>query len=560
MSENGKMKKRLRLLMIRAEDWDIVKLEPIREASRSSRPPSPEIASVSRRILCVFPRYTKSFGTFDNAYPLLGVKAFMPPQGLLVIAAYLPAHWEVRFIDENVRPAREKDFRWADAVLVSGMHIQRQQINDINRRAHEHGKVTALGGPSVSGCQEYYPDFDYLHVGELGDATDELITILARSIDRPPSQHLLTTAARLPLCEFPTPAYDLAGISQYFLANIQFSSGCPYRCEFCDIPELYGQNPRLKTPEQIIHELDAIVAGGAVGAVYFVDDNFVGNRKAAKELLPHLIEWQKRNKYPVEFACEATLNIVRSPDLLEMMREASFWTIFCGIETPETSALKAMDKDHNNQTLVLEAVQTLNSYGIEVVSGMIMGLDTDTYESPDRILEFVEESKIPVLTINLLEALPRTPLHRRLAAEGRLVEEEGRQSNVDFKLPYNDVVAMCRRVFCSAFSPDAIYRRFAYNQEHTYPHRIEIPPSGKLSLKNVWRGVSPLAKLIWRVGIVGNYPETFWRMAKPALKSGDIETVIHVSLVAHHLISYAREAEAGFQTASFYSPKVEQAA
>ena len=535
-----------------------MKLEPIKEASRSSRPPAPEVDAVSRRVLCVFPKYTKSFGTFNNAYPLLGVKAFMPPQGLLVIAAYLPAHWEVRFVDENVKPAKLSDFRWADAVLVSGMHIQRGQINDINRRAHEAGKVTELGGPSVSGCQEYYPDFDYLHVGELGDATDDLVAALARSIERPVEQVVLTTAARLPLKEFPTPAYKLAGMSQYFLANVQFSSGCPYRCEFCDIPELYGQNPRLKTPEQILAELDEIVAGGAVGAVYFVDDNFVGNRKAAKELLPHLVEWQKKNKYPVEFACEATLNIVRSPDLLEMMREASFWTIFCGIETPERSALQAMFKVQNNEMPLLDAVKTLNSYGMEVVSGMIMGLDTDTYESPDRILEFVEASNIPVLTINLLEALPRTPLHRRLQAEGRLIEEEGRQSNVAFKLPYDHVVGMWRRTFSSAFEPEAIYRRFKYNQEHTYPNRVEIPPSGKLSVRNVWRGVSTLAKLIWKVGIVGDYRRIFWAMAKPALKTGDIETVIHVSLVAHHMISYAREAEAGFQTASFYSPKIEQ--
>ena len=157
-----------------------------------------------------------------------------------------------------------------------------------------------------------------------------------------------------------------------------------------------------------------------MGAVYFVDDNFVGNRKAAKELLPYLIEWQKRKHYPVEFACEATLNIIKSPDLLEMMREASFWTVFCGIETPDPVALKAMDKDHNNQMPILEAVRTLNSYGIEVVSGMIMGLDTDTYDTPDRILEFVEASNIPVLTINLLQALPRTPLHRRLQAAGKI--------------------------------------------------------------------------------------------------------------------------------------------
>ena len=537
-----------------------MKLEPVREASRASRPESPVVGAVVRRVLCVFPRYTKSFGTFNNAYPLLGVKAFMPPQGLLVIAAYLPKHWEVRFVDENVRPASRADFRWADAVMVSGMHIQRGQINDINRRAHAEGKITILGGPSVSGCQEYYPEFDYLHVGELGDATDNIIEALALSTSRPPEQIVVTTTERLPLSEFPTPAYRLAGMNQYFLANVQFSSGCPYRCEFCDIPELYGQNPRLKRPEQIIAELDEIVAGGAVGAVYFVDDNFVGNRKAAKELLPHLVEWQKKNKYPVEFACEATLNIVRSPDLLEMMREASFWTIFCGIETPDPAALKAMFKMQNNEMPILESVKTLNRYGMEVVSGMIMGLDTDTYETPDRILEFVEASNIPVLTINLLEALPRTPLHRRLQAEGRLIEAEGRESNVNFKLPYDDVVAMWRRVFMTAFAPENIYRRFAYNQEHTYPNRVEIPPSGKLSVSNVWRGISTLGKLIWKVGLVGDYRDIFWRMAKPALKTGDIETVIHVSLVAHHMISYAREAEAGFQTASFYSPKVETAA
>ena len=189
---------------------------------------------------------------------------------------------------------------------------------------------------------------------------------------------------------------------------------------------------------------------------------------------------------------------------------------------------------------------------------MIMGLDTDTPETSDRILEFIEASNIPVLTINLLEALPRTPLYRRLQAEGRLIEDAtGLESNVDFKLPYNDVVAMWRRTFCAAFAPEAIYRRFAYNVEHTYPHRIEIPPTGKLSLANLWRGISTLTKLIVKVGILSDYRKTFWRMAKPALKSGDIETVIHVSLVAHHMISFARQAESGYQNASFYSHKIE---
>jgi len=243
-----------------------------------------------------------------------------------------------------------------------------------------------------------------------------------------------------------------------------------------------------------------------------------------------------------------------------MMREASFWTVFCGIETPDRAALKAMDKDHNNQTPILEAVRTLNSYGMEVVSGMIMGLDTDTYDAPERILEFVKASKIPVLTINLLQALPRTPLYRRLQADGRLIEHPGRESNVDFKLPYDDVVAMWKRTWHAAFTPEAIYRRFEYNQKNTYPHRIEIPPTGKLSLRNLWKGFSTLAKLIVKVGILSNYRAIFWQMAKPALKCGDIETVIHVGLVAHHMISFSREADAGVQNASFFSTKVKQIA
>jgi radical SAM superfamily enzyme YgiQ (UPF0313 family) len=165
-----------------------MELEQIRQTRSGTQPIVREFDGICRRILCVFPRYARSFGTFDNAYPLLGVKAFMPPQGLLVIAAYLPKHWEVRFVDENVRPVKARDFRWADAVLVSGMHIQRRQMNGINRRAHALGKVTALGGPSVSASPEYYPEFDYLHLGELGDATDALIAALAASPERPPTQ------------------------------------------------------------------------------------------------------------------------------------------------------------------------------------------------------------------------------------------------------------------------------------------------------------------------------------------------------------------------------------
>lgn len=516
------------------------------------------IPSNQRRILCIFPKYSRSFGTFHHAYPLMGnVKAFMPPQGILIVAAYLPKEWEVRFIDENVRPAKRADYKWADVVIVSGMHIQRPQINQINQLAHQEGKITVVGGPSVSGCPEYYPEFDILHLGELGDATEAMIQYLDGNIARPEAQVRFETKQRLPLNEFPIPAYNLLKLDQYFIANVQFSSGCPYACEFCDIPELYGRNPRLKTPEQVVAELDAMLQSGNPGAVYFVDDNFVGDRRAAIKLLPHLIEWQKRNGYPVQFACEATLNLAQSPKLLEMMREAYFCTVFCGIETPETNALQAISKTHNLSMPILEAIQTLNKYGMEVVSGIIMGLDTDTPETAERILEFIRLSNIPMLTINLLHALPRTPLWRRLELEGRLIFDQSRESNIEFLMPYEQVVEMWRRCITTAYEPEFLYQRFAYNIEHTYSNRIEVPNSpARVSWKNIRKGLSLLGNILLRVGVLSNYRKTFWKMAKPALKSGDIENLIHVGLVGHHLIQFAEECTRGQESASFYSQKV----
>jgi radical SAM superfamily enzyme YgiQ (UPF0313 family) len=512
-------------------------------------------ATGRRRILCVFPSYSPSFGTFEHAYKLRGrTRAFMPPQGLLAVAAYLPAAWEVRFVDENLRAARESELAWADAVLVSGMHVQRRQIIEIGRRARRAGALTVLGGPSVSASPEHYPEFDYLHIGEIGDATDRLIATIDEDVRRPPHQIRFATDERLPLESFPVPAYALVPIDRYFIASVQFSSGCPYRCEFCDIPALYGRNPRLKSPSQVTRELDAILGHGNPGAIYFVDDNFIGNRRAARELLEELIRWQRARAYPVEFACEATLNIAKYPDLLALMREAFFCTIFCGIETPEEEALHAMAKDHNATMPILEAVGILNSYGIEIVSGIIIGLDTDTPDTAQRIIDFVEQSNIPMLTVNLLQALPRTPLWDRLAAEGRLCDDAQRDSNVVFRLPYETVREMWRRCVDTIYRPEALYRRFAHNVRHTYPNRLKPPPAGRATTANLLKGARILANLMLRVGVFGDYRRDYWAMALPLLRGGRIEDLIHVGLVAHHLIRFSRDASAGMENAAFYAP------
>ena len=313
----------------------------------------------------------------------------------------------------------------------------------------------------------------------------------------------------------------------------------------------------MKTPEQVLRELDAMLAHGNPGAVYFVDDNFVGDRRAARELLPHLITWQQQNGYPVQFACEATLNLAQSPKPLEMMREAYFCTVFCGIETPEPQALKAMSKDQNLSMPILDAIKTMNRYGMEVVSGIILGLDTDTPETGDRILEFVRQSQIPVLTINLLYALPKTPLWRRLEAEGRLILDEARESNVQFLMSYDDVMAMWCHVISTAYEPEFLFERFAYQCEHPYPNRIKVPNSpARTSPDKIRKGLTMLAKILFKVGVLSHYRKTFWNMAKPALKKQKIEQVIHVGLVSHHLIQFTQECMKGKESASFYSQKL----
>ncbi|MGJ0393601.1 MAG: B12-binding domain-containing radical SAM protein [Methylocystis sp.] len=526
------------------------------EEGLSAAQEEPEIIGPPRRILCIFPLYEPSLGSLEYAYDITGtLRAFMPPQGLLVVAAALPAGWEARFIDENVTPAKGRDFKWADAVFVSGMHVQRRQIDGIRRRAHIYGKPTVLGGPSVSACPEFYPHFDYLHIGEMGDATRALFARLARNVSRPETQIVFETRERTPLEEFPIPAYELVSFENYFIGSIQFSSGCPYRCEFCDIPGLYGRVPRLKSPQRIVAELDKLRECGLTTSVYFVDDNLIANRRALRELLPALVEWQENNSFPLSFACEATLNIAKYDDLLALLKAAFFTTIFVGIETPEEDALVAIDKAQNMTVPILEAVRRLNAHGVEVVAGVIIGLDTDGPQTEARIIDFIERSKIPMLTINLLQALPKTPLWERLEKEGRLCDDESRDSNVLFKRPYEEVVETWRNCLRHAYDPARLFQRYEIVTRQTFSNR-RPRPRGQATPRNVRRGFIMLFKVCWKLGVIADYRRIFWAYAWPRIKTGRIEDVISIGILAKHLITYARKACAGKLNASNYSARL----
>lgn len=511
-------------------------------------------AGATRSVLCVFPRHAKSFGTFEHAFPLAGVQAFVPPQGILTIAGYLPDDWPVRFVDENVAEVAEADLAWADVVLLTGMHVQRAAVDRLAVRARVAGKLSVLGGPSVSASPELYPDVDLLRVGELGDATDVLITRLAADVTPPPSQQVYRTVERLSMSEFPAPRYELIDLGDYLLASAQFSSGCPFQCEFCDLPGLYGRVPRLKSVDQVTRELDALLARGNPGTVYFVDDNFIANPNAAVTLLCGLVEWQQSRGYPLSSACEATMNLAQRCDVLDLMQQASFTQVFLGVESPNLEVLRTIRKTQNLRTPLLDTVAALNARGIEVVAGIIMGLDSDDDQSGRRVLDFVHASQVPMLTINLLHALPRTPLWDRLEREGRLLRDPGdRGSNGEFTRPYADVVADWRATVTAACTPAELYRRFAHQISHTYPHRRQRPQQ-RPSAADLRRGLRVLARIFYHIGVKADYRRDFWTMALPLLRQGRIEKVIHITTVTHHLVTFAREVERGTAEKCFYNP------
>ena len=503
-----------------------------------------------RNILCVYPRHTNGYPNFSYAFRLFpNTKALMPPLGLLIIAAYLPRAFHVRFVDEDVCPATDADYRWADVIMTSGTHSQRHLLIAIAERARRFGKLSVIGGPSASACPEDYPQFDIIHAGELGDATDELITAIEAGAEMradpaaPP--RIFRTKERLPIEQFPIPAYHLLQATDYLMLNIQWSSGCPYTCEFCDIPELYGRKPRYKTPGRLIEELDAIVAQGPLGAVFFVDDNLVGNRRAFRQVLVELVAWQKRNGYPLRFVGESSLNLAQDEEILRLMRDAAFIELFIGIETAEVEALLQMSKAQNVRMPMLEAVRRINDHGISVSAGIILGLDTDTDRTVDNICEFIEQAHIPLAVINMLYAPPKTPLRRRLEAEGRLIEDsEVTDSNIRFKAPAEVVRRRWEDTIRRCFEPSAVFARFRHAARFTHPNRAPIPRR-RVSWSQVKTGVSTILATIQRLGIEAPYRGEFWWLSLALLRRGDLEALLHFAAMGYHMIQYREEVLAG---------------
>ena len=451
------------------------------------------------RLMLINPRSPDSFWSFrwamDNV--LVHQRAPNPPLGLATLAGLCPPHWQVRIVDEAVEPLpNEPD---ADIVGICGMGVQHARQRELLAYYRRQGYFTVAGGSFASLCPERLEGLaDCVFAGE----AEYIWPQFCADYEAGRAQPSYVEHGEVDLSDVPPPRFDLLDLKRYGTASLQFSRGCPYRCEFCDIIVMFGRKPRTKAPEQIGRELDALRAQGA-GSAFFVDDNLIGNKKLAKDLLRYLVDYQKRHGYPFEFGTEASLNLAEDPELLELFREAGFAWVFLGIETPDVESLKAAGKMQNTKSDLLEAVRTIYAHGIDVYSGFIVGFDNDTAEAFDRQHRFIVDAGIQVAMVGLLTALPRTPLYERLEREGRVRHDimpgdnTRAQTNVlPASMSYETMIAGYKTLYRRLFSDQGIAQRIRNKTRHLRRPNTRLT-GGSLPLQ---------ARLLWRTLVRGILP------------------------------------------------------
>lgn len=369
-------------------------------------------------VLMLYPLFVAdSFWSFAESCNLMGVRRPAAPLGLITVAAMLPASWTTRLIDCNTETATSDDIAWADLIFTGGMLPQQADTLRLINLCHSHGKLVAVGGPDATSSPHIYGAADFQVLGEAEGIIGEFVASWESG-----ARSGVFTAPKFQadVTKTPVPRFDLLNFSYYLYVGVQYSRGCPFTCEFCDIIELYGRVPRTKTTPQMLAELDALYNLGYRGHLDFVDDNFIGNKKALKSFIPELAAWQRARDYPFEFSTEASVNLADDAALMEMMAEANFFAVFVGIESPDPATLVAMKKKQNTRRNIAESIHKIYGAGMFVTAGFIVGFDSEKVSIADAMIEFIEESAIPVCMVGLLYALPNTQLTRRLADEGRL--------------------------------------------------------------------------------------------------------------------------------------------
>ena len=425
------------------------------------------------KILLVYPRYPDTFWSFRHALKFTSEKVFVPPLGLLTIAALLPKTWDLRLVDLNVDVLEDEDIRWANYVFLSAMEVQQASVREIMTKVKAHGKKIVAGGPLFTIAPEKFPDVDHLILQEAEGTLPAFIEDLKRGEEK-----AIYTSTEWPdiTCS-PIPHWDLLRIRKYAVLCIQYSRGCPFDCEFCDIALLNGKKPRTKTTTQIIRELETLYQKGWRGVVFFTDDNFIGRPNKLKEdLLPALIKWMEQKRYPFSFLTQTTINLVDDEDLMKLMVAAGFDSVFVGIETPEEKSLHECHKVVNRHRDLLAAVRKMQSFGLEVLGGFIVGFDSDPPVIFQKHANFIQQSGIVTAMVGLLNAPRGTKLYERLRQEGRL-RGELTGDNTDFsinflpKMGHQALLEGYRYLVTYIYSPCHFYRRLVTFLRHYRPVR-----------------------------------------------------------------------------------------
>ncbi len=485
--------------------------------------------------LLIYPEFPETFWSFKHALKFLGKRAAQPPLGLMTVAALLPGTWNKRLVDTNVERLRDRDLAWADVVLLSGMHIQRESLVAIVDRCRVRGLRTVVGGPIASSLSAAELKADHVVIGE----AESLIGDLARDLERGIAKAVYQAAERPAMEASPLPDLSLIKMRRYSTMAVQYSRGCPFNCEFCDIIEIYGRRPRTKAITQVLAELDQLRAAGWREAVFIVDDNFIGNKARAKELCVALAKWRSQYKTSFDFNTEASLNLADDPELMQLMKDAGFVSVFLGIETPDESGLIASNKLQNTRRSLLESVAKIQSYGMQVMGGFILGFDTDREDIFERMADFIQSSGIPIAMVGLLQAMPGTQLFRRLWREGRILDA-GHGDNTGDKLnflPCMDAAmlvegyhSVLRRIYsCEAY----------YDRVKLYLSRTQ-PKPGERKFKQRWltrANTRALVTSIVRQGIFGRQRWSYWKfLAEAATRyRRSFGTAMTLTVMGYHL-------------------------
>jgi radical SAM superfamily enzyme YgiQ (UPF0313 family) len=470
-------------------------------------------------ILLVYPTYPDTFWSFKHALKFISKKASFPPLGLLTIASLLPNDFNKKLIDLNTTALKDSDILWADFVFISAMSVQSRSADEIIKRCNKLKVRIVAGGPHFTSSPENYDHVDHLILNE----AEITLPLFLSDLNSGKPKHLYTTGQWADITLTPLPQWELISKNNYSSMNLQYSRGCPYNCDFCDITVLYGRRPRTKTKDQVIAELDKLLNTGWKGPVFFVDDNFIGNKsKLKKEILPAIEKWMKENSNPFFLNTEASINLADDEELMQQMVNAGFEAVFIGIESSNEQSLVECNKSQNRHRDLISSIKKIQNFGLEVQGGFIVGFDNDPVTIFDKLTEFIQESGIVTAMVGLLNAPKGTLLHKRMKEEGRLTNEFS-GSNTDFSMNFipkmNHKILMegYKKMLNTIYSPKYFYARVTSFLK-------DFDPKKKVFHIN-YSYICALVKSIFKLGLVGKERIYYWRLffwslfAKPRLFS-----------------------------------------